>query len=144
MRYGNGGELKLTDWSFLPDNTWSADVNLEGTSLDRLATAFWLVLSGARNIDGTISRAWHAQRPAITGLFDLAEGSLRVVFNRLRGQLNASPDEVRIANAELRFFAPEQRTGRGAGIVTGTCGIQFAENAIYGGSGGCVSTAGKF
>jgi translocation and assembly module TamB len=51
-----------------------------------------------------------------------------VSFNRLRGQLNLGPEEVRIANAELRLFPPEKEAGRGAGIVTGSAGYSLADH----------------
>ncbi len=48
----------------------------------------------------------------------------------LRGQLNASLQEVRISNAELRFFPVGQEKGRGAGIVTGSAAYRFADKTI--------------
>ncbi|MGB7029486.1 MAG: translocation/assembly module TamB domain-containing protein, partial [Candidatus Acidiferrum sp.] len=51
-------------------------------------------------------------------------------FNRLRGQLNFAPGEIRIADAELRVFAPGKDKGGGAGIVTGTLGYRFADQNI--------------
>jgi len=38
---------------------------------------------------------------------DVADATVYTVpFNRLRGQLTVLPDEVRLSNAELRFFGP--------------------------------------
>src|SRR5271170_2045709 len=123
--------LDLTDWSFLPDNEWTADVNFDKASVETIQKFFgWTypvqgVLSGQLHGHGTRAA------PSITGLFDLAEGSVYgVSFNRLRGQLNLSPDEVRIADAELRVFAPGKEAGRGAGIVTGTAGYRFADQRV--------------
>ncbi len=125
------GTLDLTDWSFLPKNEWTADVNFDKSSVETIQKLFgWTypvkgVLSGQLHGHGT--RAV----PGITGLFDLAEGTVYgVSFNRLRGQLNLSPDEVRIADAELRVFAPGKENGRGAGIVTGTAGYRFTDGRI--------------
>jgi translocation and assembly module TamB len=125
------GTLGLTDWSFLPKNEWTADVNFDKASVETIQKFFgWSypvkgVLSGQLHGHGT--RAV----PGITGLFDLAEGSVYgVSFNRLRGQLNLSPDEVRIADAELRVFAPGKESGRGAGIVTGTAGYRFVDQKV--------------
>jgi len=71
------------------------------------------------------------EQPSVTGLFDLAEAKVSgLSFNRLRGQLNLSGDEVRIANAELRFFTPGKENGRGAGIITGSAGYRFADQTI--------------
>jgi translocation and assembly module TamB len=122
--------LGLEEWSFLPDSTWSADVNLESTPLDALQK----LLSVAYPVRGNLSGQFHGrgtrQAPAVTGLFDMADGEVYgVTFNRLRGQLNLMPDEVRIANAELRLFPPEKEPGHGAGIVTGTAAYSFAERS---------------
>ena len=50
-------------------------------------------------------------------------------FNRLRGQLNVRPNEVRLSNAELRFFEPGTEKS-GAGIVTGNVAYQFADKSF--------------
>jgi len=67
----------------------------------------------------------------LTGLLDVADAEAYTVpFNRLRGQMTVTPDEVRLANAELRFFpAGSEKTG-GAGIVTGTVGYRFREGTL--------------
>src|SRR2546421_2230286 len=62
-------------------------------------------------VSGSLTGQFHGRgtraQPSVTGLFDLADGKLYgISFYRLRGQLNISPDEVRIADAELRFFPP--------------------------------------
>jgi translocation and assembly module TamB len=122
--------LGLQKWSFLPDSTWSADVNLEATPVDALQQ----ILNFSYPVRGELSGQFHGsgtrQAPAVTGLFDLANGEVYgVTFNRLRGQLNLMPDEVRIANAELRLFPPEKEPGHGAGIVTGTVAYSFADRS---------------
>lgn len=123
--------LQLTDWSFLPDNTWSADASLEKTSLEGLQQlAGW-----SYPVQGNLTGEFHAggtrNEPTITGLFDLADGNVYgSSFNRLRGQLTASNQDVRIANAELRFFPVANEKGRGAGIVTGTAAYRFADKTI--------------
>ena len=125
------GNLDLSDWSFLPDNEWTADVNFDKAPVPTIQKLFgWTypvegVLSGQLHGRGT------REEPNITGLFDLAEGeAFGVSFNRLRGRLNVSPEEVSIADAELRVFAPGKEKGRGAGIVTGTAGYRFADQTI--------------
>jgi len=120
--------LGLDKWSFLPNSTWSADVSLEATPVDALQQ----LLNSSYPVHGQLSGQFHGRgtraAPAITGLFDLASGeAYGVTFNRLRGQLNLMPDEVRIANAELRLFPPEKEPGHGAGIVTGTAEYNLAD-----------------
>jgi len=125
------GTLALTDWSFLPDNTWSADASFDATPVEALQQ----LLGMAYPVRGRLSGQFHGhgtrKEPSITGLFDLADGDVyHVLFNRLRGQLTVTPDEVRIANAELRLFAPGKEAGRGAGIVTGTAEYRMRDRNI--------------
>jgi translocation and assembly module TamB len=122
------GHLSLTKWSFLPQNTWTAELNLEkipAESVERL-------LEVSYPIAGSLTGQFHGKgtraEPSVTGLFDLADGNVYgISFNRLRGQLNISPEEVRIANAELRFFSPGKESGRGAGIITGSASYRFGD-----------------
>ena len=112
----------------MPDSTWSADVNLEATPVDALQQ----LLNCSYPLRGDLSGQFHVRgtrkAPSVTGLFDLANGeAYGVTFNRLRGQLSLTPDEARIANAELRLFPPEREPGHGAGIVTGSAGYNFAD-----------------
>jgi translocation and assembly module TamB len=125
------GTLAFTDWSFLPNNEWTADVNFDKAPVATIQKLFgWTypvqgVLSGQLHGHGTLAE------PAVTGLFDLADGEVYgISFNRLRGQLNLASDEIRIADAELRVFAPGKESGRGAGIVTGTAGYRFKDQTI--------------
>jgi translocation and assembly module TamB len=123
--------LSLTGWSFLPDNTWSAEINLENTEVDGIQQLLGLDYP----LHGLLTGQFHGRgtraEPALTGLFDLADGSAYgVKFNRLRGQLNVVPDELRISDAELRVFAPGTEKGRGAGIVTGSAAYRFADHSL--------------
>lgn len=125
------GTLDLTNWSFLPENEWTADVNFDKASVETIQK----LLGFCYPVQGILSGQLHGHgtraAPGVTGLFDLAEGSVYgVSFNRLRGQLNLAADAVRIADAELRVFAPGTESGRGAGIVTGTAGYRFADQSI--------------
>jgi translocation and assembly module TamB len=125
------GQLDLTDWSFLPDNEWTADVNFDKSSVDTIQK----LLAVTYPVQGVLSGQLHGHgtraAPGVTGLFDLADGQVYgVSFNRLRGQLNLARDEIRVADAELRVFAPGKESGRGAGIVTGTAGYRFADQNI--------------
>jgi translocation and assembly module TamB len=125
------GSLSLTKWNFLPDNGWTAEASIERVSAESLEQLFGMTLA----VNGSLTGQFHGRgtrsQPSVTGLFDLADGKLYgLSFNRLRGQLNASPDEVRIADAELRFFTPGKENGRGAGIITGSAGYRFADQTI--------------
>ncbi|HTQ59692.1 MAG TPA: translocation/assembly module TamB domain-containing protein [Candidatus Solibacter sp.] len=125
------GTLALTDWSFLPDDEWSADVNFDKAPVDTIQKLF----SWTYPVEGVLSGQLHGrgtrEEPSVTGLFDLAEGKVYgVSFNRLRGQINIAPGEVSITDAELRVFAPGKEKGRGAGIVTGSAGYSYADRSI--------------
>ena len=69
------GTLDLTDWSFLPQNEWTADVNFDKASVETIQKFFgWNypvqgVLSGQLHGHGT------RVAPGVTGLFDLARGN---------------------------------------------------------------------
>ncbi|HEY2821752.1 MAG TPA: translocation/assembly module TamB domain-containing protein [Candidatus Acidoferrum sp.] len=125
------GNLKLTDWSFLPDNTWSVDASFDATPMDALQE----LVSVNYPVHGKVTGQFHGRgtrrEPNINGLFDLADGEVYgVLFNRLRGQITATRDEVRIADAELRLFAPGTEVNRGAGIVTGTAEYRMTDQNI--------------
>ena len=125
------GQLMLTDWEFRPENEWSSELNLEKVPMEAL-----LGLTGENYpITGEITGQFHGRgtraEPMLTGLLDVANAEAYTVpFNRLRGQLTVSPDEVRLSNAELRFFAPGTEKTGGAGIVTGNVAYQFADGAL--------------
>jgi translocation and assembly module TamB len=123
--------LFLTDWSFLPENAWSADVNFDATPLEALQQLFGTSYPARGLLSGQFHGRGTRSDPSFTGLFDLAEGDVYgVVFHRLRGQLNLNGGEVRVVNAELRLFAPGKEAGRGAGIVTGSAGYKFADQNV--------------
>ena len=125
------GMLSLTNWNFLPRNEWTADVNFEKVPLEGIEQ----LIGWSYPVGGQLTGQFHGhgtrENPSVTGLFDLAEGkAYGLNFNRLRGQLSVSQDEVRIANAELRFFPPGKESGRGAGIITGSAGYRYADQTI--------------
>jgi len=136
LRYGAmdteiEGTLELTKWSFLPKDEWTADVSFDKTPVETIQK----LLGATYPVQGILSGQLHGHgtrtAPTVTGLFDLSEGSvIGVSFNRLRGQLNLTPDGVRISDAELRVFAPGKENGRGAGIVTGSVGYGFIDKSI--------------
>jgi translocation and assembly module TamB len=124
-------KLELTDWSFLPDNFWTADASVEKTSVEGLQH----LVGWSDPVRGSLTGEFHGRgtrnEPSVTGLFDLADGDVYgATFNRLRGQLSATTQEIRIANAELRFFPTGKEKGRGAGIVTGSAGYRFADKTV--------------
>jgi translocation and assembly module TamB len=125
------GSVDLDHWSFRPENEWTAEANLEKVPVESV-----LALAGkSYPIQGSLTGQFHGRGtradPTMTGLFDLADGKVYgLEFNRLRGQLNVQPTEARISDAELRVFPPGKEAGRGAGIVTGTVGYQFASKNI--------------
>ncbi|HET8925701.1 MAG TPA: translocation/assembly module TamB domain-containing protein [Candidatus Acidoferrum sp.] len=123
--------LSLSDWTFLPGSQWTADVNFEKVPTESIEQ----LMGVSYPVNGVLTGQFHGHgtraEPGMTGLFDLAEAKVYgLSFNRLRGQLNASPNEVRIADAELRFFSPGKENGRGAGIVTGSLGYGIADHKI--------------
>jgi translocation and assembly module TamB len=131
MEAGIDGHLELKDWDFLPDNQWSSDMDLEKVPLEGLQEVTGLQYP----VQGLVTGQFHGRgtraEPALTGLLDVADGSAYgVKFSRLRGQLSVLPDEVRLANAELRFFAPGTEKTGGAGIVTGTAAYRFADRSL--------------
>ncbi len=125
------GTLSLTSWSFLPRNEWTAEANIEKVPAESLEKLLGLGFPVKGSLTGQFHGRGTRERPNVTGLFDLAEGRVYgLSFNRLRGQLNVSPDEIGIADAELRFLPPGKESGRGAGIITGSAGYRYQDQAI--------------
>ena len=125
------GNLALKNWTFLAENDWTAEMSFEKVPAESLEQLLGLSYPVKGLLTGQFHGRGTRERPTVTGLFDLAEGKVAgLSFNRLRGQLSVSGDEVRIANAELRFFPPGKENGRGAGIITGSAGYRFADQTI--------------
>ncbi len=125
------GQLQLTDWEFKPENQWSSELNLEKVPIEALMQ----LTGGNYPLQGMITGQFHGRgtraEPMLTGLLDVADAEAYTVpFNRLRGQLSATLDEVRLNNAELRFFAPGTEKTGGAGIVTGNLAYRFADGSL--------------
>jgi translocation and assembly module TamB len=125
------GTLALTAWSFLPENEWSADVNFEKVPVEGMQQ----LVGWKYPVSGLLTGQFHGrgtrEAPSMAGQFDFADAKIYgLAFNRLRGHLNVSPDEVRIANAELRFFPVGKENGRGAGIITGSASYRYADQTI--------------
>jgi len=131
MAAGIDGQLQLTDWEFLADNQWTSELNLENVPMEGLQQ-----LAGWQYpVKGLITGEFHGRgtraEPMLTGLLDVADGEAYTVpFNRLRGQLTVMPDEVRLSNSELRFFAPGTEKTGGAGIVTGAVSYRFKDGSL--------------
>src|SRR6516225_3185224 len=131
MQAGMEGQLELKDWEFCPDCQWTSELNLEQVPIEGLQK-----LAGWNYpLKGLVTGQFHGrgtrQEPSLTGLLDVADGEAYTVpFNRLRGQLIVTPDEVRFSNAELRFFAPGTEKTGGAGIVTGNVAYRFADKSL--------------
>ena len=131
MQAGIEGRLSLADWEFRPDSPWSSEIDLEKVPLEGLEQ-----LAGWHYpVKGALTGQFHGRgtraEPALTGNFDLANGDVYgLTFNRLRGQLNVLPDQVRLSNAELRFFVPGTEKTGGAGIVTGNAAYRFADGSL--------------
>jgi len=131
MGAGIDGQLQLTDWEFRPENQWVSELNLEKVPLESLEQ-----LAGKKYpIQGLLTGQFHGRgtraEPSLTGLLDVADATVYTVpFNRLRGQLTVLPDEVRLSNAELRFFGPGAEKAGGAGIVTGSVAYRYADESL--------------
>jgi translocation and assembly module TamB len=131
MKADIDANLKLTDWEFRPENEWSSDMNLEQVPIEALMQ----LAKVNYPLHGAITGQFHGRgtraQPTLTGLLDVADAEAYTVpFNRLRGQLSMTPDEVRLNNAELRFFAPGTEGTGGAGIVTGNVAYRFADGSL--------------
>lgn len=131
MRADIDGQLQLNDWEFRPENQWSSELDLEKVPIE----AFLQLAGKDYPVKGEVTGQIHGRgtraEPMLTGLLDVADGEAYTVpFNRLRGQLTVMPDEVRLSNAELRFFAPGTEKTGGAGIVTGNVAYRFADGAL--------------
>ena len=125
------GTLSLMNWSFLPHSGWKAEANFEKVPAESLEKLLGLAFPVKGSLTGQFHGRGTREKPNLTGLFDLAEGRVYgLSFNRLRGQLNVSPDEVRVADAELRFFPPGKESGRGAGIITGSASYRYQDQTI--------------
>jgi translocation and assembly module TamB len=131
MEVGIDGRLELTDWNFLPDGRWTSEIVLEKVPLESLGQ-----LGGWNHpLRGLVTGQFHGggtrAQPSLSGLLDVADAeAYGVTFNRLRGQLNVTPDDVRLTTAELRFFAPGTEKTGGAGIVTGSAAYRFADRGL--------------
>src|SRR5260370_31669675 len=110
--------LSLTEWNFLPRNDWTGEFNFEKVPVESISRLLGL----AYPVNGMLTGQFHGrgtrEKPSLTGLFDLADGkAYGLSFNRLRPQLNVSPEQVRIDDAQLRLFPPAKPSGRVAGSI---------------------------
>lgn len=131
MQAGIDGKLELTDWSFLPENQWSAEINLDKVPMDSMQSIVGLHYP----VEGVLTGQFHGSgtraQPSLTGLFDLAQGNVYgLSFDRLRGQFLLGADDVRINTAELRVFPIGAEGAHGAGIITGSVAYHFPDSNI--------------
>ena len=131
MKADIDGHLDLTDWEFRPDSNWTSELNVERVPVEAMQD----LLGTHYPVKGVLTGQFHGRgtraEPMLTGLMDVADAEAYTVpFNRLRGQLTATKDEMRLANAELRFFAPGTEKSGGAGIVTGTVDYRFSDGSL--------------
>jgi translocation and assembly module TamB len=124
VRGGTSADIDLTlaldHWSFAPKSMWTLEASLVRAPTDDLQELFHT----SYPVHGLLTGQFHGRgtraAPEFTGLFDLAEGeALGIRFDRFRGQLVLSREEVRFNNAELRAFAPRSGPSHGPGIITG-------------------------
>jgi translocation and assembly module TamB len=128
MQAGIDGKLALTDWSFLPDNEWSAEINLDKVPVASMQSIFEMHYP----VEGVLTGQFHGggtrAQPSLTGLFDLAKGqAYGLSFDHLRGQLLFSADEVRINTAELRVFPIAAEGTHGAATITGSVAYRISD-----------------
>ncbi len=114
--------LKLTDWSFRPQNSWQLDATLVRTDSDGLQALLGYSYPAHGLLSGTFhGRGTHAD-PELTGLFDIVDPQAwGWRFDRARGEITLRHGEVRVANAELRLLPPEAPSAAppAPGVLTG-------------------------
>ncbi len=121
--------LDLDNWGFSPESEWTFDANLVGADTDDLQKMLGTSYAARGVLTGQFHGKGTRAQPEFSGLFDMSNataGSWR--FERARGQLSIHPDEVRIANAELRLAA--HAPGAPAGLVTGNLDYHTAADEV--------------
>lgn len=125
------GTLQLSLWKFLPSNPWQADVNLLRANVEEMQRLIGLSYPVRGSLTGQFHGRGTRSDPAVTGLFDLADGQAGdLPFYRLRGQVNWTPAELGVANAELRVLPRDKTGAQGAGVVTGAASYRFADRNL--------------
>jgi len=123
--------LQLSLWTFLPGSRWQADINLVQSSAEDLQRLFGLSYPLRGALTGQFHGRGTRSSPAVTGLFDLAGGEASgLPFNRLRGRMNWTPEQLEIADAELRVLPRDKSGPQGAGLVTGSAAYRFADDNL--------------
>jgi translocation and assembly module TamB len=131
MKADIDGNLQLTDWEFKPDNQWTSELNLENVPIEAMQDLVGMHYPITGSLTGQFHGHGTRAEPTLNGLMDVANAEAYTVpFNRLRGQLVATRDEVKLSNAELRFFAPGTEKRGGAGIVTGNVDYRFSDGSL--------------
>src|SRR5258706_5759423 len=68
--------LSLTKWSFLPENNWTAEVNLEKIPAESLEQLFGMPYPVKGSLTGQFHGRGTRKQPNSTSLFDLADGQV--------------------------------------------------------------------
>ncbi len=87
------GNLKLTDWSFLPDNAWSVDANFDATPVDALQELIDLHYPVHGNVTGQFHGRGHAARAEHQRTF--RSGRRRSLRRRIQSFARAAHGDAR-------------------------------------------------
>lgn len=124
-------DLQLSLWAFLPGSRWQADVNLLQSSVEDLQRLLGLSYPLRGNLTGQFHGRGTRSAPSVAGLFDLTGGQASgLPFNRLRGRMNWTPEQLEIADAELRVLPREKSGPQGTGLITGSATYRFADDNL--------------
>jgi translocation and assembly module TamB len=126
-------ELKLSRWSFRPENQWTLDASLDRTDTEGLQQLFGRLYPARGLLTGEFHGRGTRAQPEISGLFDLTQASAwGYPVERFRGRLSVNHDGLRISDAELRATpssAPPANGGRASppSLITGNFTYRFAD-----------------
>jgi translocation and assembly module TamB len=123
--------LTFDEWHFDDDGEWHFDADVVRTPTEGVQQMF----GSSFPVKGLLSGQFHGRgtraNPQVTGLFDLAEVTAwGFPIDRARGQLTLDHHEVRIANGEVRFTAPDAAQGRAPSVVTGNVAYRFSDQSV--------------
>ncbi len=123
--------LFLQDWHFNPEASWSFEATLVRTDSEGLQAVLGWDYPVHGLISGTFRGGGTRSAPQMQGLFDILEPQAwNWRFDRARGEIAVSREQVRINNAELRLLPPPARGGAQtppAGLLTGNFLLRTGE-----------------